>query len=285
MARDALGLVAFLAFGFVLVVTTVGGFQQSRDQQILLGQFRSDLANAVAPVSQTGVVDRALLAEGTPVALISLPTIGVEAVVAEGSASSVTTSGPGHRRDTVLPGQVGTSVVMGRQVTYGGVFGGLDRLAVGDRFTTTTGQGTATFEVTGRRLAGDPLPAAAPGVARMTLVTASGPAFLPVGVLQVDARLVSTDVDGVGSDDPFPTPARLFAAGSLGAEERAMAGDVGDLYPLVLWTQALLLALVLFVFARVRWGRWQAWVGAGPVVAVVGLTVASQTALLLPNVM
>ena len=56
---------------------------------------------------------------GEPVALLSIPRLGISQVVVEGTASGDTLAGPGHLRDTVLPGQVGTSVVYGRAATYG----------------------------------------------------------------------------------------------------------------------------------------------------------------------
>ena len=50
-------------------------------------------------------------------------------------------AGPGHLRKTVLPGQVGTSVVYGRAATYGGPFGELDQLRVGDEIKVVMAQG------------------------------------------------------------------------------------------------------------------------------------------------
>ena len=41
---------------------------------------------------------------GDPVALLTIPSIGLEQVVVEGTASGDTLVGPGHRRDTPLPG-------------------------------------------------------------------------------------------------------------------------------------------------------------------------------------
>ncbi|MFD1273890.1 sortase domain-bontaining protein [Streptomyces kaempferi] len=61
-----------------------------------------------------------LLAPGTPVALIDIPAAHLHQVVLEGTDSGVLTDGPGHRRDTPLPGQSGTSVLMGRAAAYGG---------------------------------------------------------------------------------------------------------------------------------------------------------------------
>ena len=93
----------------------LGGISQSRDQQLLYGQFRTELAEATAPVGP-------VTPPGDPVALLTIPPLGVEQVVVEGTASGDLLAGPGHLRDTVLPGQAGTSVVFGRAATYGAPF-------------------------------------------------------------------------------------------------------------------------------------------------------------------
>ena len=66
-------------------------------------------------------------------ALLSIPRLRISQVVVEGTASGDTLAGPGHLRKTVIPGQVGTSVVMGRAVTYGAPFGDLDQLGSATR--------------------------------------------------------------------------------------------------------------------------------------------------------
>jgi len=48
------------------------------------------------------------------VALLSIPAIGISAmVVVEGTTPENLTLGPGHLRDTPLPGQAGISVIFG----------------------------------------------------------------------------------------------------------------------------------------------------------------------------
>jgi LPXTG-site transpeptidase (sortase) family protein len=91
-------------------------------------------------------------------AVLEIPALDLHEVVFEGTTSGVLQDGPGHRRDTVFPGQEGTSVIMGRQATYGGPFGRLDVLQPGEPFTITTGQGAHTYHVTGVRREGDPQP-------------------------------------------------------------------------------------------------------------------------------
>ncbi|MBW0008697.1 MAG: class E sortase, partial [Pseudonocardiales bacterium] len=169
LAAQVLGIVAVLALSFLLELTLLGNLRHDHDQAQLASEFRSELANAVAPV---GPLDQASKpwAAGTPVALLEIPRLGVREVVVEGTSSGTLMSGPGHRRDTPFPGQVGTSVIAGRRATYGAPFRSIGQLRAGDRVTVTTGQGRSSFVVLGVRHAGDPVPPAlASGHGRLTL--------------------------------------------------------------------------------------------------------------------
>lgn len=267
-------LVGLVLVGFLVQAAGLSHLKHAREQALLYEEFRYKLADATAPVAQVDA-DGSLHPLGAPVARLSIPAIGVDEVVVEGTNGRTLLTAPGHRRDTVLPGQSGASVVMGRQATYGGPFGSLEELAVGDRIETTTGQGKAVYEVIGLRREGDPQPAAvAPGEGRLTLVTAGGSRFSPDGVLRIDAELTST---------PFATPAPALLVGSLSEAESPLAGDESGWLSLLLSLQVAALALVAFSFLFVRWGRWHTWVVAAPVTFVLGCTIAEQVIVLLPN--
>ncbi len=262
--------------GFVASLLLVSPVRHARDQEVLWSQLRSDLANAVAPVGGPGL-DGTLASPGTPIALLEIPSIGVREVVAEGTTSTTLMSGPGHRRDTVFPGQAGTSVIFGRQSAYGGPFGRVRELLPGDVVTVTTGQGIGTYKVTDVRRGGEPLPPAlTSGQGRLTLVTADGSPYIPDQVLRVDASLTSV---------AQPTPARVIGAAAMEPAEAPMAGDSTAWIPLVLWGQLLLIVTLVFTWAVLRWGRWQAWIVGVPVIAFLGLAVADQVVALLPNLM
>lgn len=271
-----LSIVALLMLGFVAHLTLVSQLRYARSQQIAYADFRAELANGTAPVGQKGP-DGALLAPGTAVAVLDIPAIDVHAVVLEGTAADVLTAGPGHRRDTVLPGQAGTSVIMGRRAAYGGPFRDLGALRAGDVVTVTTGQGRHAYQVIGVRRPGDkaPLPAEA-AAGRLTLITADGHRYLPNDLLRVDAELTSPTQQ---------TPARVFGPRSLPRAEQAGRTDPAAWTPVVLWGQALLLAALGVAWARVRWGRWQAWIVGVPVLAALGASTADQVARLLPNLL
>ena len=284
IARGALTALAVFALGFGLTITLVSQLQQGRSQQVLYSQLREQLALGTAPVGPLDA-DGVQLALGAPVAILDVPTLGVRQVVVEGTSSDALRSGPGHRRDTVLPGQVGTSVIFGRQAAYGGPFAKIAGLAPEAEILVTTGQGVATFAVRSVRFAGDPQPPAlADGKARLTLVSAAGTPYLPNQVVRVDAELLSTSFNGTPASTSF-APSNPLPRGALSRSEQPLQRDTSQLFALVLWSQALLVALLAVTWARRRWGRWQVWVAGVPVLLGIGLAVSSQLALLLPNLM
>jgi LPXTG-site transpeptidase (sortase) family protein len=272
----SLRILALLTLGFLVAVAVVGPLRHARDQAVLFDDFRVQLADGTAPVGQLDA-DGRLLAPGAPIALLEVPELGLSEVVAEGTTSGVLRSGPGHLRSSVLPGQAGTAVLLGRQAAYGGPFGDLSSLGRGDRIVVRTGQGEHTYEVTGRRGPGDPLPAPLQaGQGRLTLVTGSGTPFAPADVLRVDAALVS---------DAQPAPPRVLTPAALTPAEAPMAGDSDAWITVVLLGQALLLAVGAVTWLRLRWGRSQVWLVAVPVLGTLGLTTADAVARLLPNLL
>lgn len=273
---SALFLLAAISLGFVATLVGVSQVQHARDQEVVYSTYRYDLANAIATVGQTNVEGQ-ILPMGAPVAVLLIPEIGVQEVVLNGTTSAVMQSGPALRRDTVLPGQPGNSVIYGRQASYGGPFGDLSRLQPGSVVRAITGQGEHEYSVISVRRAGDPLPPPRePGQGRLTLVTADGPRYLPTDVLRVDAVLLT---------DPVPAPQMIVGPVSLSPSEQPMAADPDGLVPMILWGQLLVVGVVGAVWLGMRWGRWQAWIIAGPVIAFAGINAATAGIQLLPNLM
>ncbi|MFE6227314.1 MULTISPECIES: sortase domain-bontaining protein [unclassified Streptomyces] len=276
LAGAALCVLAALLIGFAANLTVVGHLQHARDQATAYDELREQLALGTAPVGQT-TYDGKAVAPGDPVALLRIPVLGLREVVAEGTTSGILMSGPGHRRDTPLPGQAGQAVLMGRQWGYGSPFNDLHRLPPGARVEVTTGQGEAVYEVTGVRRPGDPTPARLKdGEGRLTLVTASGGAYTPEDYLFVDARLTG---------DAQPSPPRPLRPGWITDAEKPLAGDPAAWPQIFLGAQALLLAAVLTVLARRRWGPRQTWIAATPVLIALGVLVSGELTRLLPNLL
>lgn len=273
---EALNIVVLLVIAFLAQVTVVGRLQHDRDQQLAFADLREELANGTAPVGSIDPVGHRV-GLGRPIALLEIPGLNLKEVVLSGTTPGVLASGVGHRRDTVLPGQAGVSVLMGRRFTYGGPFSAIGALGPGDTLTVTTGQGTSTYRVLAVRHPGDPLPPAPlEGAGRLTLVTTTGNPLSPKDVVRVDADLVGT---AMAPAQPALSPASLPSA------EQAMHGDIRALIPLVLWGLALLAGVFAVSWLRQRWGRWQAWVVGVPVLGFFALSVAGQASQLLPNLL
>jgi sortase A len=268
-----LATVSLLVLWFVFYAIVMTPFQESHAQSVMYNTMRQKLSQQTAPLGGA-------IVPGTPVALISVPSLGLaDVVVVEGTASGDTMAGPGHRRDTVLPGQTGVSVLYGRAALFGGPFAQLSRMHAGDKLTVTTGQGIFTYTVEGRRVAGDHLPQPlASGKGRLTLVSAVGStrlgALSPTGAIFVDAAL---------SGDGQPTlPGRPVV---VPTSEQVMQGDPSALLPLAL-ALPLLIGGVLFVaWTRTRWGGWQTWLVGVPILLGALWAVSQAAVQLLPNLL
>jgi sortase A len=276
LVRGSLMILAALLIAFAANVTVLSQVQHLVSQQLLVNQLREQLSAGTAPVSE-GDFEDVLLADGAPLAVLDIPQIGVHEVIVEGTSGDTLKAGPGHRRDSVLPGQQGISVLMGRAAAYGGPFGRIQELAPGDSFTVRTGQGKQVFEVIGVRYAGDPTPASPKaGESRLMLQTARGPAFIPSGIAYVDARLRS-EVQASGQ--------RQTTFTALPPQDKAMATDTSTVWALVFALQFLLVAQFAGVWAYRRIGAQKTWVVFVPVGVLAVLYVNNQLTLLLPNLL
>lgn len=264
--------VSVLALWLALNALVLGALQERVAQARLYATFREQLALATAPLGPT--------VPGRPVALLQSNAPGLrELVVVEGTSAGQTQLGPGHRRNTPLPGQPGVSVLYGRGATFGAPFGQLATLRTGDQLTLTTGQGRFGYRVDGVRRSGDLVPIPPPaGGARLTLVSVEGQGWragwAPTSTVYVDATLQG--------------PAKLAASArpaSVGPSEQAMAGDTAAVVPLVLWLQALLLAGSALAWLFTRWGLWQTWVVGSPVVLALLWQCTRSALQLLPNLL
>lgn len=272
----ALLMFAVVILGQVLNIVLVSSLQHANTQARLYDDLRLSLSEGSAPLAPLAADGRPV-APGTPLALLSIGSLGIREVVVEGTAAGQTMLGVGHRRDTPLPGQPGTSVLMGRSGAYGGVFRNLDKLVPGTRFSVVTGQGSADYEVIGLRRAGDVAPPAPAGdEGRLTLTTAAGVPYLPDDVLRADAKLVSK---------PFARAGQAFVPGSLPEAERALGQDTGNLATTVLALQLLILAVAGGLWAWFRWGKREAWLVFLPVLAAVSVAAGTQFNYLLPNLL
>ena len=262
---------AALGLWFVLYALFFSGLQENHTQHVLYSRLRYELAQATVPLGGR-------IAPRTPIAYLQIPTIGLSAVIVEGTSSNDLASGPGHLPGTPLPGQEGDSQIFGRSVTFGAPFGSVHKLRPGAVITVTTGQAILDFKVIDVRGPGDRVPTPAQfGQASLTLVTSAGngwrSGWAPDHVIYADATLVVGKVQAAPAGGPAGAP----------AIDAPLAGDDGELLPVFLWLGALVLLSAGLAWAYTRWTGWQLWlVGLPSVLALLWLT-TSYAILLLPN--
>ena len=149
-------------------------------------------------------------------------------------------TGPGCRLDTVLPGQPGVSVLVGRRATFGAPFADLDQLRTGDLIVVTTGQGQFTTSSTWCAPATRPTRRSSRCPSRLTLVT-SDPAITPTR--QPPWSPPSSTAKPLPATDrqrdrrPTTCPARAARAGWSA---------------LLLWAQLLLIVTCVSTWAALR---------------------------------
>lgn len=257
-----LSLAVLLIIGFLVYLFGLSGLSEARTQNVMYKTFKRQLDQAVAPVGPTGL--------GLPVAVLDIPEIGLRhAVVIEGTDSRQLTKGPGHRRDTVLPGQAGVSVIYGRRITFGGPFARLMRLTTGDAITVTTGQGVATYVVSSFGDRDHPAP---PNSANRLVLTTADSGSVAHTTVSVSADLKTA---------PQPSPGGLPA--TVPVENGLKANVDATLIPLLLWSQVLLLTSIVGTVAAYRWSRWPAYLCFIPVAIAATWNVYENAAALLPN--
>jgi sortase A len=267
-------ILSVAAVFFVVFAFGLSGLQEHRSQHQLYAQLRG-LLDPSSPVSPAigGSIH-----PGTPVALLNAPGAGIHGVVVvEGTSPGDLLAGPGHRRNTPLPGQIGDSVLIGKGSTAGAPFGDIAALKRGDVVTVRTGQGLFRFRVEDHRLAGARLPSYRSDSGILTLVTSTRSGtfgwLTPDHLVYVDARLEGTAVAA-----PHGRPHVVSYAEIQGHNDPAA-------WPWVfLWLVALVAATGAIWYLWSRWGIVQTWLVGAPVILGILWALSDEAIRLLPNV-
>lgn len=161
----------------------------------LQGHLRAQLTSpAIRQAYVAGAVK-----EGDSLTRISIPSIGVDVVVVQGTGASALQAGAGHYPSTPLPCTVGDVAIAGHRTTYGKPFANIDRLATGDLITLTTPVGSCVYRVAEAPfvvLADDwGVVADTPGVATLTL-TSCHPKGSATHRIVIKATMVSAETAG-----------------------------------------------------------------------------------------
>lgn len=276
LVKNSVAMFIAITVSFLIYIIGFSQIFHLTSQVQLRASFKEQLALGTAP---TGEVDfnNIVLKQGAPVAIMKIESLGISEVVVEGSDSGTLTLGVGHRRDTVMPGQVGTAVLMGRAAAYGGPLGQIQTLAKGTKITFITGQGESTYEVLGVRYEGDySLPTLASGEGRLMLITARGAPFMPDGVVRLDAQLVS---------QAKPTGVVISNIFNLPKQEREMGFDLRFAWALVFALQLLLASILTAIWASTKFANRQVYLVFTPLILLSTVLVMDQVVKILPNLL
>lgn len=272
-----LALISGALLLLVVNLTLISQITQYTQQYSLYNSLRLSLAQGATPIGPLDVSGKPVAA-GTPVAFMTDNAIRLgHEVIVQGTSSAQTMTGIGHRPDTVMPCQPGSSVLMARSGSYGAVGHAWSHLHPGDTFTIMMGEGACRYRVLDLRRAGDAAPAPpGPGTSQLVLTTAAGTPFFPGGVLRIDADSITRT---------YPAAAPAPASGPLPASENAMAIDTGGVVGLVFYLQGLVLAGIAWAWMWRRWNPAAVKLTLTPLIGLLALLAANNVSLLLPNLL
>jgi len=139
-------------------------------------------------------------ANGGPVGRISIPSIGADFVMVNGTDTSDLESGPGLYRGTTFPGIAGTTLIAGHRTTYLAPFRHLDALRNGQQIRLEMPYARFLYTVVGHRVVAPTDVSAATanvGYSRVVL-SACTPLFSAAKRLLVYGRLTRAEPRGAG---------------------------------------------------------------------------------------
>jgi sortase A len=156
--RRRAGVILYLAGGALLLHA---GSTYARGA-LARSEARSawERADARRAVRDAGAIDVAghgeLVRQGSPIARLIIPSIGLDEVVVEGVGDDELNAGPGHLPGSPLPGDRGNAVISAHRDRH---FSTLGDLAIGDTVYTETLSARTSWVVTKRRVVGAGKPA------------------------------------------------------------------------------------------------------------------------------
>ncbi len=211
------GLTKYVALSVLAAVVVVpfliGPTTSQRDQNVLADELSIRFAQAASAAGTDDLSPLPLqaFAQGSPVAIIEIPKLGIQSVVIEGSSSRDTARAIGHLFGSSGPGQEGNAVLVGRSAAFGAEFKDLKSLVDGDKISISTIQGKSEYVVNSALEIPTDGPLAATSDNRLTLVTGE-PILTSSSMLSVTAEIVGNPFI------PYPQNPGWLATHPLGDE-------------------------------------------------------------------
>jgi sortase A len=245
-------IVLLLAYIYLFTPLSAGRAQHELLQEITANPAKTfDLATGKVPP------------EGSPVAVLEIPSLHVYDAVVQGTSAQDLRSGPGHMPTTALPGQPGNAVIAGRRATFGAPFGSIGSMKKGQLIRVVDGYGTYRYEVTRVVYAegGRHDVVTETKTNRLTLVTAAS-GFFPRGRLAVVATLVGKPLAGTTEPALFRVP----------SAELGLAGDPASGLLAIFWCLVFFVLLSAATWLARHWDQpVVVYVLAVPVLLLVAL--------------
>jgi len=158
-----------MAFSLFLYVGSNVAYTASSQSELASAWDRQHSHSSAPGQPLTVAFARPRLADGQPLAKITVPSIGFSGIVLEGSDSKILSGGPGHVDGTAYPGEP-DNVVISNHNSYSLSWG---NLKTGQDITLDTDYGAFTYRVTGFKIVGanDKTVTAANGRPTLTFIT------------------------------------------------------------------------------------------------------------------
>lgn len=261
------GVLLVLILGLFVYAKVFTPMSEDRAQALLEKGFAPALLNGVAPVGYP-------IESGTPIAIIEIDDINLRRVVVEGTKAEDLSKGPGHLVGSALPGQPGTSAILGRSSRYGSAFSRIDELKSGQEIAVTTAQGVHTYEVVDSTVRSANDSAAFTGERNMLLLVTG------VGGASPDQRLV---VRALLNSPVFPSGAAATEVQTTTAE-LGLEGSTQSPMQLAIWLFLLFSLLISLIPLTEKIGKRVAWLIAIPLLAVALFQVWQHATLMYPSI-
>jgi sortase A len=205
--------------------------------------------------------------DGSPVAVIAIPKIGLNQVVVQGIDEPQLELGPGHYPQTPLPGEAGDVAIAGHRTTWGHPFYHLDSLAKGDLIYLATSSGTFVYTVTDSLIV-DPTDVAVigPTLGPTLSLTTCNPRYSAAQRLVIKASLTSVLHDEV----LHPAKVDEGASSTSGTSKSPRSGSKpASVLVSILWGLAVaVLCVGAWLISRRFRRRWLAYLIAAPFILV-----------------
>jgi LPXTG-site transpeptidase (sortase) family protein len=219
---------------FVLYALYGTAFFEGRSQRTLQREFRGE----TEAVAHGASLSPRILAD------LSIPEVGIDEIVTEGTTPAVLASGPAFVPPLTSSPQPPPVVIVGHRTAYGGAFRHLGDLRAGNQVTVRTTQGVVATYVVERKLnIGPHSHVTSPDGQQRLYLVSSDPAYTDHGRLVVVAR--RTDA---GSSLQAPTPPPVPIPSLQGSAPGAVTGM---LIIVALFVASAALALYATVWSRI----------------------------------